>query len=272
MYSLGQSFFPVPSSKHLNSLRVPQRLLLGLVRDLSDYCGIPKDLALNVVTYAKTLEKFGSGYIDQNIFDAQMVRHFDIHKQATAKRMYQATKRIGESNVDRCKISREVTVDEYAKLVGLFLSDAEERKLEFVFSVYDIHCAGELSATAVQGMIKEGVFQTFSDDIHELDAISSDLYEILMNVFDIKQNGSITLMKFKEIGRKNPLFTEVLGRCLPNANAVVRFLKKIENKLSVEVAASFRNERKRSLNADPKPAILPMYPIDLELPLDFKTL
>ena len=183
------------------------------------------------------------------------------------QRMYHACQRIGDKNVDRCKIHREITIEEYAKMIGLFVGDAEEKKTEFVFTVYDVHCAGILDKITCKTMIKEGVCSSFIDDLTEVNQITTDIFEMVMNVYDLNGDGSIDLEEFKTISLANPLYTQCLGRCLPNSTQVFAFKDKLVGKTTLEVAAYFRNERKSSLNGQKTYESSPMYPIELEMPI-----
>ena len=185
MNSLGQTVCPVASNMSRACLRRTQKDIQNLVHRVKDFCNIPSELAMNIITYAKCLENSGSGCIDSNIFNAQLVRFFDISHPVMVQRMYHACKLIGLGDVDRCKIHRELTTEEYCKMIGLFIGNEDEKKVEFVFNVYDVHCAGFLDKMSCKVLIKEGVCLSFVDDVSDMDQITGDLYEMIINVYDL---------------------------------------------------------------------------------------
>lgn len=197
------------------------------------------ETTMNVVTYAKQLPNdMWSDHIDDVIFKAQMFQHFNFSNASLMQRMYQVA-----AHQDR---NPRLTLEEYADLICLFLSSNKKSKVNFAFNCYDYQGEGYITKPDVQYLVTP-MLTMVVDDVDELDENIRFVVNRLFEVIDFDQNGRIEREEFHRIVESDVLMRECFGPCFPDEDFLEIFKRKIVNRTSIDVAGTFRNERRRSL-------------------------
>ncbi|XP_059141541.1 uncharacterized protein LOC131929393 [Physella acuta] len=233
-----------------------QKQASKLHHDLQRFSGLSDAVVENVLAYAKCLARPGSGdEIDDLIFIAQMSKQFNITSPTLLPLMFEAIK---------YPKATYATVEQFCKLICTFLCDDIEKKMDFVFSVYDINRDGTLSFSELYFFIKPCTIATDLDEDHE--ESTRELIELVLKISDIDENGQIEKGEFKELVRANSLYLQLLGPCLPNDKYLERFREKIDQRSGIETKRIFHNERRSSLYELQSSRAVSLYPVILDMP------
>ncbi|BFZ25661.1 hypothetical protein BsWGS_28700 [Bradybaena similaris] len=235
----------------MTSFKKLQELQAEMKNRLVLFSGLEPDLVENVMQYAKNLVQPDTQDITDNVFVAQMMNRFQITSTVMVSQMFEVK-------------SRTIPLEDYCWCICVFLSDEMDQKVDWVFSVYDANDDGQLSKMELYILLKPCVLQT--EDMETEEAIK-DLIDIVMTVVDRNKNGMVDLEEFRALVKKNVLYIDLLGQCLPHKHVVKSFLRKIKNKSPMEVSKIFEEERQKGLMQPVRPgAEDDLYPIHLDLP------
>jgi len=219
----------------------------------------------NIIAYVNRLPKLGHDDIDDVIFKAQMVQHFDLKDTFMLFRIFTS---LGFENTSS---PNSISFLAYCRLMCIFLGDCIEYKINYAFEVYNIRGDGLLKKSELRIMLLHSTDLVGNDD-EDKDDNFDFLLNLVMKMFDGagesgNMDGEIDRGEFKSIIRQNQLMLECLGPCLPEAGRVDAFLEKVGvHRSKFEVMAIFRHERRRSLRTPETKVrgIQKYYPVDLE--------
>ncbi|KAH8370104.1 hypothetical protein KR093_002188 [Drosophila rubida] len=108
---------------------------------------------------------------------------------------------------------RHCTLKSFMKMFTIYFSNDLEKRMQFVFSVYDEEEVGYLNRECVMRYI-----ETFfmGDDEDELFEMRADMLELLFQKFDLDKDLVITFDEYCEVVRKQPELLEFLGTIYPS--------------------------------------------------------
>ncbi|XP_059158577.1 calaxin-like [Physella acuta] len=219
--------------------------------------GLSQQLTENVLQYSKCLVRPNTKDIDDLIFIAEMSRHFKLYNNFMLNLMYNSLKH---------PKSPYMTVDEYARCIFTFLSDNIDHKIDLVFDVYDVNRDGYISITEMFMLLKPVVGSLDMDE--NRDESTKELVDVVVKIYDIKNNPMIDLEAFRYIVKnKEPLCLQLLGPCLPCDEDIEIFRQTLDSKSMYDIRHYFRKERQEALaEIEFRPPEKALYPIPLELP------
>ncbi|CAL1538107.1 unnamed protein product [Lymnaea stagnalis] len=229
-----------------------------LTKLLMDFSGFDESLVMNILIYAKCLPRpEAPNEIDELVFTSQMLKVFNFTSPVMVSLMFGAVKnqKLGY-----------VSIEEYCKLICIFLTENLDQKTNFVFKVYDLNQDGEINFQELYYFLRPCVILTESEDM-EAEEATRELIEIVLKVTDIDESGSIDLQEFKRLIKNNVLYLQLLGPCLPIPSSVQRFRERLEGKGTHEIRTMFKHERQESLQELPSiNRVKQYYTVTLDLP------
>jgi len=241
----------------MSTFKHKQENFKRMVQRLVDFSGLGVDLLTNVATYASCLPRKGTAIIDEVIFTAQMQKMFELTDSLMVSRLYQVAKNSKDHK-------GKVTVEDYCKMLCIFLSPDLDRKIDFVFKVYDLDGNDSLGyETEMIGLLRSTALAMI-EEMSELDEVLRDISDIVMLLTDKDRNKVITLNEFRELVKRNILTLQFLGSCLPLEKTLNDFVKPLTGVHMDEIAEKFKDERKISLR-DVEIHKEGLYPIRLEM-------
>ena len=245
--------------KTLNSMAKRSAALFERIARAFD--DLDEDIVRNVIAYVKRLPAQGSELIDQNIFDAQMKRHFNLSNDLLLERMFKV-----------CRLEERdprVFIEEYIELICIFLTSVRDLKIQFVFRVYNTLGDGFLTRNDLEFFIIPMFLKVREmNDDYESGGLK-EFVDILVGVCDKNGDNQIELDEFRDLAADSVLMLECLGPCLPSEIDRIQFLGLIQGRTRLETSALFRFERRVALREPiliDKNGIQRFYPVDLELP------
>ncbi|KAI8785809.1 calaxin-like isoform X1 [Biomphalaria glabrata] len=225
-----------------------------LIKSLVDMSGLDENLVSNLIVYAKQLPKSDApNEIDELVFVSQMLKQFNFTSPSMVSLMFGAI---------RSSKSSFATIEEFCKLLIVFMCSNLDLKIQFVFKVYDLNGDGELSFSELYHFLRPCVIMNDSEDVDTEEAVR-ELVEIVLKVTDIDENGAIDLNEFRRLVKSNVLYLQLLGPCLPTESYLQHFQHVLSTHNESEIRQIFGHERQFAMEKDTK---LKYYPIRLELP------
>ena len=222
---------------------------------------LTEEIVRNVIAYVKCLPAPGTEIIDQNIFDAQLKRHFNLTNDLLLERMYKV-----------CRLDERdprVFIDEFIELICIFLSEIRDLKIQFVFRVYNARGDGFLNRKDLEYFIIPMFNKVRELSDEDYGTSLKDFVDMLVGVCDKNGDNQIELDEFRDLAADSVLMLECLGPCLPSEIDRIQFLGLIQGRTRLETSALFRFERRVALREPiliDKNGIQRFYPVDLELP------
>ncbi|XP_059162779.1 calaxin-like [Physella acuta] len=231
-----------------------------LTAKLQEYSGLEKHLVENVIHYAKQLPGDGRGEIDQLIFIAQMAHQFEIYSPNLLQSMFESWKRPRATTM---------TIEEYSKLICMFLSTKPGIKTDFVFNVYDVDRDGCINRTELFSLLRSTMVITETEFTEaDTNECIKELIDLTLKMMDHDLSGDINRSEFKESANKDSVYLQIFGQCLPSDQTLDRFRKLLLGMTPLELKAYFAEEKKKSLfntmatlTQDNE-----LYPIQLDIP------
>ncbi|GFS08677.1 EF-hand calcium-binding domain-containing protein 1 [Elysia marginata] len=207
--------------------------------------------------YAKTLAPPDHpDVIDKVVFIAQMCSRFGMSSMFLIDLIFESLK------VKGCPY---VKLEEYVRMICVFLTTDITIKINYVFRCYDSHRDGHLDYLTIHTLLTSSVI-TSSDD-HDNEDHVRELFDLVLAMSDKNNDGAISLEEFSDLVHRDILCIELLGSVLPLPKPLNSFLVLIKGKPQHAVSFYFANERENCLQA---PHLPPhedgLYPVRLELP------
>ncbi|KAH9508501.1 hypothetical protein Btru_055367 [Bulinus truncatus] len=223
-----------------------------MVKSLQEKSGLSLQLVSNLVVYAKLLPKSETpNEIDELVFTSQMLKQFSFTSTSMLSLMFGVIRHTKTS----------ATVEEFCKLLIMFLSPHLDIKINYVFKVYDLNQDEEINFTEPYYHLKPCVILPENEEVDAEEAVR-ELIEIVLKVTDINENGSIDIEEFRRLVKSNVLYLQLLGPCLPNEHSLEEFRQKLENNTEEEIQKIFAHERHFEME---KSDHYKFYPIKLDL-------
>lgn len=252
----------------LNKLKLEHKSMINRLHSFGRT--IPKPMVANILTYVKQLPKSGSEYIDKSIFIAQLFKTFGLSDQSLIERIHQVMSQKVRGIEDRLA----VTIEDFARLICIYVTDVINIKVDFVFRVYNVAGKndGVLTSRDIYYKLKPMVQYTSllaeNPDAEEENA--KEIVDLTMNMIDINKDSAIEYSEFLNTVMRNPLMLECFGPSFPPRSNLEDF-KEVIKRSELEVSAKYRNERRRSLGYPVSTQriddlIQRYYPVRLELP------
>ncbi|KAL7735436.1 hypothetical protein ACLKA6_019551 [Drosophila palustris] len=107
---------------------------------------------------------------------------------------------------------RHVSLTSFIRMFSIYFSKDLEKRMAFVFGIYDENDRGYLDREQVVKLVKKFFHGEDEDEIHELRA---DMVEMLFSKFDIDKDMLISMEEYTDVVRKQPMMMEFLGRIFP---------------------------------------------------------
>ncbi|XP_059141560.1 calaxin-like [Physella acuta] len=136
--------------------------------------------------------------------------------------------------------------------------------MDFVFDVYDFNQDGVISYNELYYYLKPCVL-SFDDEMDISEAVK-ELIEHVVKISDTDENGHIDRPEFKALVKKNGVYIQLLGPCIPSGHQFEKFRHEMMTLCACDVRKMFANERFSSLNSVKYHAASSLYPVVLELP------
>ncbi|RUS80506.1 hypothetical protein EGW08_011727, partial [Elysia chlorotica] len=160
----------------------------ALAKAVSNETGVRLKVVANVIVYAKQLcPPDQPDLIDENIFVAQMGLRFGITSRYHVQLMFES-RRIKKVS------GKLMLVEDYIRLICIFLSKKLDLKINYVFSVYDFKQDGMLDVGEISALLRTSIIHS-GDDNDPADALH-DLITLLLSVTDTNNDGVISLEEF----------------------------------------------------------------------------
>ncbi|XP_076053515.1 calaxin-like [Oratosquilla oratoria] len=112
--------------------------------------------------------------------------------------------------------------EEFVVCMSVFLRGNLDELIEYCFSVYDHNGDGHVSKDEMAQLLKAAVVNVPPGE--EQDEVLKDLVEVLLKRMDLNHDGKLNFEEYRTAVLAEPLLLEVLGPCLPEAQARERFL------------------------------------------------
>ncbi|KAK3782267.1 hypothetical protein RRG08_008188 [Elysia crispata] len=233
-----------------------RRITNVMAKDICESTGVKISLVINVIQYARRLcRPTNPDFIEELVFIAQMGQRFGITSTFHVKLMFDAI---------RVKDTKQLKVEDFARLICVFYSKKLDVKIDFVFSVYDFYHDHHISPQEMTALLKTAIVSAGDDDaIEQL----KELIEMVLLVFDMDGDGVISLEEFRHLVHKNILYIQLLGQVLPHKEVIDAFMDNLKNKTPLAVRNQYTHERTDCLNEPrAKDTKDDLYPVILELP------
>jgi len=226
----------------MSSFKNKQGYLKRMIQRLSDFSGFDTDFLQNLVTYASCLPAKGSDIIDETVFTAQMGRMFKLTDSLMVSRMYTVCK----TSEDR---HSKLTIEDYCKMLCIFMSSDLDIKVNFVFKIYDLDGDGKIdSKRDMVGLLRPSLLSII-EEMSDLHDNMRDIIDMVLNCGELKRNKALDLNEFRTLVHRNILALQLLGPCLPSQQNVELLRKSLTGIFMDDVAELFKDERTFSLRA-----------------------
>lgn len=120
------------------------------------------------------------------------------------------------------KSSNYISEELWLKTLSLFLRGSMEEKVKFCYTVYDIQGTGRLGKEIMFSRLKFSILSS-SGDVYDEESVR-DLLDVIMKKMDIDRDGKISFDDYRMTVLKQPFLLQFMGSCLPERNAVNKFL------------------------------------------------
>ncbi|KAK3777957.1 hypothetical protein RRG08_018278 [Elysia crispata] len=219
--------------------------------------GVKESLVLNIIMYAKNLAPtHHADVIDKVIFVAQLWYRFGITSIFHIDLIFESLK---------VKGSPHVKLEDYVRMICVFLTKDIAVKIDFVFRCYDIQRNGYLVTKEVHTLLKSSII--IGSDDHDSEDHVKELIELVMAMTDKNNDGIITFDEFKSYVKTDILCLELLGPVLPLEHFISSFVYLVIEKPPTDVDKLFARERQFCLQEPRIPSKRErLYPVRLEMP------
>ena len=223
------------------------------------------ELVRKILSYAFSLKVPGTSTVDQNTFRAQMRETFDILDMYLIDRIF---------HISQSQFSNALTVEEFARVVCIFVSPHFVYQAMFAFNVYDVDNNNKLGRPEFAQLLRPCVAGMFDDDDDGDDMTSSsdkppefELALMVLGLFGKSwKDPDIDRFEWYEAVSRDRLLSQCLGQCLPRQRKLNAFVALLNSKEPYELADYFQHERKRCLQEPELPNDhVSLYPVLLEL-------
>lgn len=120
------------------------------------------------------------------------------------------------------KSSSHITEELWLKTLSLFLRGTLEEKIKFCYSVYDIQGSGKFGKEIMFSHLKKSILSS-SAEVYDEESVR-DLLDVIMKKMDVDRDGKISFDDYRTSVLKQPFLMQFMGPCLPERNAVNKFL------------------------------------------------
>ncbi|GFS12553.1 calcineurin B-like protein 1 [Elysia marginata] len=228
-----------------------------LAERMAKMTGVDESTAMNVLMYAKTLTPPNNpDVIDKVVFIAQLCTRFGMSSIFLINIIFESLKLKG------CAYMK---LEEYVRVICVFLTTDIEVKIDFVFRCYDIQRDGYLDFKEIYTLLTSSIILTSEE--HDTEEQVKELIDLVMAMTDRNRDGKITPEEFSAYVHRDILFIELLGSVLPLESFVKEFMSLLQGKTPHNVSVFFAKERQLCLQEPPMPELgEKLYPVRLELP------
>lgn len=120
------------------------------------------------------------------------------------------------------KSSNYISEELWLKTLSLFLRGNIEEQIKFCYTVYDIQGTGRLGKEIMFSHLKYSILSS-SADVFDEESVR-DLLDVIMKKMDVDRDGKISFEDYRTTVIKQPFLLQFMGPCLPERNAVNKFL------------------------------------------------
>ncbi|KAH8261638.1 hypothetical protein KR044_012750 [Drosophila immigrans] len=113
----------------------------------------------------------------------------------------------------RFSSDRHCSLPSFIRLFTIYFSNDLEKRMNFVFSIYDIRDRGYLDRDQVVRFVTKFFDGDDEDELHEL---RGDMVEMIFAKFDIDKDLTISAEEYADCVRKQPMMMEFLGKVFPS--------------------------------------------------------
>ncbi|BFZ14040.1 hypothetical protein BsWGS_17078 [Bradybaena similaris] len=204
---------------------------------VSIFRGLDYTLVDKVMTYTECLKSPTSHEISMSTFISEMAFRFKLTNSFMISLIF--------NNINNCRggSRKSVTVEEYSRMICIFLTSDVDIKINFVFDVYDLDSDGLLTKLEVHTLL----MTTISQAGDEQDEMLKDLIEIVMKVVDRDGSGTIDLSEFRDLVKKDVLYIELLGQVIPDDTGIQMFKNSFLKKTDKQMKDFFARERAKNV-------------------------
>lgn len=219
--------------------------------------GVDRKVVQNVIVYAKSLTLASDpDSIDKLVFIAQLCTRFGMTSKILIEHIFESLRTKGKAHV---------MLEDYVKMICVFLTHDLSVKIEYVFRCYDMQRDGFLDYKEAHALLMKSIILTSEE--HDNDDQVKDLIEIVMNMTDLNNDSVISIEEFSAQVHRDALCLELLGSVLPSESFIRQFSSMVCEKPAHIVSQSFANEREFCLQEPIFPHVKEkLYPVLLELP------
>ncbi|RUS69734.1 hypothetical protein EGW08_022501 [Elysia chlorotica] len=208
----------------------------ALAAKLSSATGIAKSTVMNIIMYAKCLQcPTKPDVIEDLVFLAQMGLRFGITSRYHLQLMLEAT---------RPPRSQYIHLEDYVKVICIFLCSDLDVRINFVFEVYNFTNSGFIQIQDITQLLKNSIHTMSDEDANEQ---LKEMIEMLVSVIDSNADNLLSLEEFRAFVKKNILCLELFGKILPDPAILKSFRFIMENKAPSKIRDYFQHERTRCL-------------------------
>ncbi|XP_034478161.1 EF-hand calcium-binding domain-containing protein 1-like [Drosophila innubila] len=105
-----------------------------------------------------------------------------------------------------------VSLSSFIRMFTIYFSKDLEKRMNFVFGIYDEHDRGYLDREQVVKYVNKFFY---SDDEDEVQELRADMVEMIFSKFDLDKDMLISMDEYMDVVRKQPMMMEFLGRIFP---------------------------------------------------------
>lgn len=120
------------------------------------------------------------------------------------------------------KSSNFISEELWLRTLSLLLRGTMEEKISFCYSVYDLQGTGKLGKEIMFTHLKYSILSS-SADVYDEESVR-DLLDVIMKKMDVDRDGRISFDDYRTTVLKQPFLLQFLGPCLPERNAVNKFI------------------------------------------------
>ncbi|KAH8394927.1 hypothetical protein KR222_010995 [Zaprionus bogoriensis] len=107
---------------------------------------------------------------------------------------------------------RHCSLASFIRMFAIYFSKDLEKRMQFVFNIYDEHNRGYLDRDQVIRFVQKFFSGEDEDELQELRA---DMVELIFAKFDVDKDLNISLEEYSDVVRKQPTIMEFLGTVFP---------------------------------------------------------
>ncbi|KAH8396935.1 hypothetical protein KR215_006423 [Drosophila sulfurigaster] len=108
---------------------------------------------------------------------------------------------------------RHCSLPSFIRLFAIYFSKDLEKRMHFVFSIYDTTDRGYLDREQVVRFVSKFFDGDDEDELHEL---RGDMVEMIFSKFDLDKDLFISIEEYSDCVRKQPMMMEFLGKVFPS--------------------------------------------------------